>query len=47
MAGQLISDMVHMQVNRIFSSGQRRYEAFIWHCMVRLAITEREKKENY
>ncbi|SDH15773.1 lantibiotic dehydratase [Mucilaginibacter gossypii] len=36
---QLIADMVHMQVNRIFSSGQRRHEAFIWHCLLKLGMT--------
>jgi len=46
MSGQLISDMVHMQINRIFPSGQRRNETFIWHCIVRLAVTARERKEN-
>jgi len=36
---RLIADMVHMQVNRIFSSGQRQHETFIWHCMLKLALT--------
>jgi thiopeptide-type bacteriocin biosynthesis protein len=45
MSGKLIADLVHMQINRIFSSGQRRHEAFIWHCMVKLAVTARENKK--
>lgn len=36
---KLIADMVHMQVNRIFPSGQRMYEAFIWHCLLKLSVT--------
>lgn len=36
---KLIADMVHMQVNRIFPSGQRRYEAFIWHCLLKISVT--------
>jgi thiopeptide-type bacteriocin biosynthesis protein len=36
---KLIADMVHMQVNRIFLSGQRKQEAFIWHCLLKLAVS--------
>jgi thiopeptide-type bacteriocin biosynthesis protein len=36
---KLIADVVHMQVNRIFLSGQRRHEAFIWHCLLKLAVS--------
>lgn len=42
---QLIADMVHMQVNRIFLSGQRRHEAFIWHCLLKLAVTDVKRKK--
>jgi len=34
---KLIADIVHMQVNRIFITDQRRFETFIWHCIGKLA----------
>lgn len=37
---RLIADMVHMQVNRIYPSEQRRHELFIWHCLVRLVMSQ-------
>jgi thiopeptide-type bacteriocin biosynthesis protein len=36
---KLIADIVHMQINRAFSSNQRKYEAFIWHCILKTAVT--------
>ncbi|WPU95627.1 hypothetical protein SNE25_08860 [Mucilaginibacter sabulilitoris] len=36
---KLASDMVHMQVNRIFAFRQRRHEAFIWHSLLKLVVT--------
>jgi thiopeptide-type bacteriocin biosynthesis protein len=43
---QLLADLVHMQVNRLFRSGQLRYEAVLYHCLSKhaasLAARERE-----
>ncbi|QEM09141.1 lantibiotic dehydratase [Mucilaginibacter rubeus] len=36
---QLMADIVHMQVNRFFTSEQRRHEALIWHCLLKMAVT--------
>jgi thiopeptide-type bacteriocin biosynthesis protein len=36
---KLIADVVHMQVNRVFISNQRRYETFIWHCLSKVSVT--------
>lgn len=36
---KLIADIVHMQINRVFISEQRRHEAFIWHCLLKMAVS--------
>jgi len=36
---KLIADIIHMQVNRIFKSEQRRHETFIWHCLLKMIVT--------
>ncbi|NVM66898.1 thiopeptide-type bacteriocin biosynthesis protein [Mucilaginibacter sp. SG538B] len=36
---KLIADIIHMQVNRIFKSEQRRHETFIWHCLLKMFVS--------
>ncbi|MET3606924.1 thiopeptide-type bacteriocin biosynthesis protein [Mucilaginibacter rubeus] len=40
---KLLADIVHMHVNRIFTSGPRRHEAFIWHCILKMAISDTKR----
>jgi thiopeptide-type bacteriocin biosynthesis protein len=41
---KLIADVVHMQINRIFSSEQRRHEALIWHCILKMTISNSKRR---
>jgi len=41
---RLIADIVHMEINRMVSSEQRRHEAFIWHCLAKMAVTQLKKQ---
>jgi thiopeptide-type bacteriocin biosynthesis protein len=36
---KLLADLVHMQVNRIYASGQRRYEGVIYYCLHKYAAS--------
>lgn len=41
---QLAADLIHMQVNRLFSAQQRQHEALIWFCLSRYTISALARK---
>ena len=38
---QLIGDLLHMQLNRLFSSAPRQQEALVFHCLHKFAVSRR------
>jgi len=43
---KLMADVIHMQVNRIFTDRQRMHETFIWHCLLKMMVSVSKKSVN-